>query len=130
MARGKRFSFLSGSSSAASRPNCASSVDTAPQDDKMPTSQPMQRSTESRWGTDTGLSYSDSDASINSDASAQFDVSTPPTEASSTSYTPYSGLHDPPSPDHASLLRKTRSNTLLTFRHRRRSIKLPSLTTR
>jgi hypothetical protein len=64
----------------------------------------MQRSTESRWGTDTGLSYSDSDASISSDTSAQFDVSTPPTEASSTSYTPNGGLHDPPSPECASLL--------------------------
>src|SRR5271154_1948236 len=130
MARGKRFAFICGSSSATSRQDRASSVDSAPQDEKMPTSQPMQRSTESRWGTDTGLSYSDSDASITSDSSAQFDVSTPPTEASSNSYTPYGGLHDPPNPDHASLLRKTRSNTLLTFRHRRRSIKLPSLTTR
>src|SRR5277367_3527627 len=130
MARGKRFSFLSGSSSAASRPNCASSVDTAPQDDKMPTSQPMQRSTESRWGTDTGLSYSDSDASINSDASTHFDVSSPPTESSSISYTPHGGLHDPPSADQASLLRKTRSSTILTFRHRRPSIKLPALTAR
>jgi len=115
MARGKRFTFICGSSSAESRSNRASSVETAPQDDKMPMSQPMQRSTETRWGADATLSYSDSDASINSDASAQSDVSTPPTESSSTSYTPYCGLHDPPNPDHASLLRKTRSLTVLTF---------------
>src|SRR5277367_4187570 len=101
MARGKRFTFTCGSSSAASRPNRASSVDAAPQDEKMPTSHPMQRSTESQWDKDAGP-YSDSEASYTSTRS-DVSTATPPTESSPTSY---GGLHDPPNPDHASLLRK------------------------
>jgi len=113
MARGKRFSFICGSSSAASRPTRPSSGDTAPQEDKMPTSQPMQRSTESLWSADTGSSYVESDSSNLSDASTRSDVSDTPTYPCP----PYSRLHDPPSPDDASLLRKTRFCLVLTSRH-------------
>ena len=127
MARGKRFSFICGSSSAVARPNRASSSDTAPQDEKMPTSQPMQRSTESLWGEENGPSYLESDSSNLSDASTQSDASTPP-----TSYMPYATglLHDPPNPDEASLLRNARSYLVLTLRHRHPSIKGHTLTTR